>query len=632
MASTKAESKNNGNRGVATGNVALEACDQPCVPSYQKNTNPNVKKVCDPSLLTNSLCFVEKDIETIFFEAIDWKTLKDNIDIYMYYFLEELNKDEALARMIQNVYKFGPVPNEKGATIRRFGSLGFTINRNANFSFCDNLIIKITLSSGKRTQELSHISLHSRLPVYYRDTRRSRSGCGYYQKGVPHTGQQQVGKATRGSAAAGANGEEDKLGPFHYQIDTLFWRYPTFDWSTKDVPFVRYNPDPEHPGYFLRSTANFQENIYKHPFDMGEEKRLPQNLVEAFKEKAKETTVQYFKNQGKSLKGEGEAALVKSNFSKKEKEILQALKREALEKGLEDPNTKGYSAKSIASFIDELNNVHKTISLKFLTFWNTKMLLGFVEAPNKKRAGYTGFPPILRERQRQVEAEAEAEALSLRTNGLASRSSSGKSVSSKERLPGALKDKPVILSASDLGANKPVYTGFFLANDVADKLFAVVNEIMAKQDPEFQHRPGYILQAGHVTMAFGKDISLEVFQRIKDMYPENPVPLSITSIVYGNINGKPLVAVKVALPPGLAALSENPNPHITVYHDSSVKPVMSNELLKDSPPLSVTDKNEIPFEMGFPASVGIFVSVAKKGGTRKAKRYIRTRKSRTHKH
>ena len=568
-----------------------------CIPEFKKNTNLAVKKECDASLLTNTLCFVEKDVEKSFYDAIQWKTLKDNLSTYMAYFIEELNKDTVLPGLLQMVYKFGPVPNQQGATIRRFGRLGFTIPKNPNFTFCDNIIIKITLSSGKRQQDLAHISLHSKLPVYYRDTRRSRSGCGYFKR------------------TANANETEDKLGPFHYQIDTLFWKFPSFNSSSKNVPFVRYEPDPANPGFFLRPHTNFRGNISKYPFESEQERRLPQNMIETLKEQAKETTIRYLKNQGKSLKGEGEVALLKSDFSKKEKEILQILKAEALEKGFEDPNTKGYTGQTVAGFIENLNLLHTRLSLKFLEFWNEKMVTGLVERANENRPGYTGFPPILRERQRQAEAEAH----SLRTNELASR-------------PHEMKDSPVIVSLSELETSKPVYTGLFLANDTSKKLFTVVNEIVEKQDPEFQYRPRYTLQAGHVTLAFGKDISLEVFQRIKDMYPENPVPLSITSIVYGNINGKPLVAVKVKLPPGLAALSENPNPHITVYHDSSVKPVMSNELIKDSPPLSVTDKNEIPFEMELPTSAGIFVSVPKKGGTRKAKRYIRTRKSRTHKH
>jgi hypothetical protein len=586
-------------------NNALDPCDIPCVPEFRKNTNLAVKKACDASLVTNSLCFVEKDVEKAFYDAIQWTTLKDNLSTYMAYFIEELNQDTVLPGLLQTVYKFGPVPNQQGATIKRFGRLGFTIPKNPNFTFCDNIIIKITLSSGKRQQDLAHISLHSKLPVYYRDTRRSRSGCGYFKR------------------TANANAfDEDKLGPFHYQIDTLFWKFPSFNSSSKNVPFVRYEPDPANPGFFLRPHTNFRGNISKYPFESDQERRLPQDMIETLKEQAKETTIRYFKNQGKSLKGEGEAALMKSDFSKKEKEILQNLKAEALEKGYEDPNTKGYTGQTVAGFIENLNLLHTRISLKFLEFWNGKMVTGLVERANENRPGYTGFPSILRSKQ----------------SGLASRSSSGNSVSSKERLPtlkdklpGALKDKPVILSASELGANKAVYTGFFLPNDAAYKLFVVVNEILAKQDPEFQHRAGYTVQAGHLTMQFGNEAA-QIFERIKALFPENPIGLSIRSIVYGKINGKPLVAVKVHLPEELASLSENPNPHITVYHDPSVKPVMSNELLKDSPPAFVTDKNEIPFEMELPASAGIFVSVARKGGTRKAKRYILRRKSRTHKH
>ena len=209
------------------------------------------------------------------------------------------------------------------------------------------------------------------------------------------------------------------------------------------------------------------------------------------------------------------------------------------------------------------------------------------------------------------------------------------SIKVKAKAPNAIKNDHVVLNLIEVQpSDRVVYSGFFLPNEVSQKLFLVVASILEKTHSAARFLPGYIIQAGHLTMNYGEDSS-RIFERIKYMYPENPIPLQVTSIVSGKISGEPLVAVTVALPPPLVELCQSENPHITVYHAPTVKPMMSNDLLLNLPPPNVTEKTVIPFEMEVPTSVGMFVSVSKKGGTRKTKRFHRkTRKLhlRTNKH
>lgn len=583
MASTS-ESKNNGGKGKA-GNTSLEPCETRCVPEFQKNENPNIKKQCDPSLLTDDLCFLEKDAEKIFYDAIDWKILKENINTYMGYFIEELNQNEKLGRLIQQVYKFGPIPNEVGVTVRRFARLGFQIIANDNFRFCDNIVVNINLNTGKRTQAIAHISLHPKLPVYYREKLRKRSGCGYYQRSATGVESKEV---------------EELFGPFHYVIDTLYWKNPVFPSTSKDVPFTRFNPDPRKPGLFLNSVKNFTENIARHPIDSESfERSLPMDIVLKLKEKAKEKAAEFFLGQPKPPQ---------ALYRKTLKDFYKELEQEELATGTLDPEKKGSGLMDVETHKEALKIVHTSIASNFIDFWNTKMTQGFEEPPEENREGYTGFPPILKE-------------------AVAANSSKGGPGMAKD--PTALKDENVVMDLSRICRYKHVYSGLFLQNEVANKLLAIANDVVPS---EFKLNETSKVHCGHVTMGFA-ETATDAFFNIKDKFYKNPVPLIIKEIVFGKIDGKVFVTSQVELPESIVEFSKNRFPHITVYHDPSLKPEMSTDLLEDKE--TVTEKGSITLGMEVPTFLGIFTGKNNpmKGGTRKVmKQTNKTRRLVANKH
>ena len=113
-------------------NRPTESCDIPCVPAFVEN-NSNSKVECDKTLVSNEACFVTKDIETAFFDALDWKRLATNMKIYKDDFVDDLNNNEGLAKLLQAAYKFGPIPNAEGATTRRYALMGIDIVENEDF-------------------------------------------------------------------------------------------------------------------------------------------------------------------------------------------------------------------------------------------------------------------------------------------------------------------------------------------------------------------------------------------------------------------------------------------------------------------------------------------------------------------
>lgn len=374
----------------------------PCIPEFKKNTNDSVTKKCDESLLTGAQCHLFTSAQERFYTAIKWKVLTDTINTSMSYFIEELNTNAALASLIQKAYKFGPVRNESGATVRRFGRLGFRVLNNENLRFCNNLVIKITLESrGARTQELSHISLHPKLPFYYRDTRRSRSGCGYYIKdaatGAPR-GRSRSRSAGRGRSSAAAAGrsrsrsrsanQEAEIGPFHYKVDTLYWKDKPFR-SEKHIPFMEFHPDPANPGHFLEETGDFREDIARHEIIL--EKKKPKEVPAALTAKLKTQAAEQAKTEAKS----GEVS------KQRKKEILQELVSAALETLPEaeaGSDDEGTLSRDMIEQIDTLNRVHKGISHMFLEFWNQKLLAGVEKEEIRANQAnqYPGFPSILK--------------------------------------------------------------------------------------------------------------------------------------------------------------------------------------------------------------------------------------------
>jgi hypothetical protein len=225
------------NKAASSPNIALEECDEECIPSYSKNTNRSVQKICAPELLSPSTCLVPRSREASFYDAIDWKVLKENLKKYTTLFETTLMEDEALAEDIQTLYTYGPFNRTERPKL--YALLTVDPVNNDDFKRCDNLILKITIDRGiyaegkKKKQVIGHISLHPKLPKFYRDTRRSRDGCGYYKRPDPN------------------NLDTDNDSPFQYVIESVKWKSIEFQFTNPLRPYLPIFADAENPGKFL---------------------------------------------------------------------------------------------------------------------------------------------------------------------------------------------------------------------------------------------------------------------------------------------------------------------------------------------------------------------------------------------
>lgn len=256
----------------ALQNTALDDCDEQCVPVFYKNTNTSVQKRCSEELLSDTQCFRERPKEDSFYKVIHWNRFIDNLDSFQSYFESVLMSDLALCEDIVKQYTFGPYPPESNWGKRRpetYAVLDLNVQKNDDFQHCKNILLKLYINrgiaaKGKKKQVISHISLHPRLPKYYRDTRRSRSGCGYYKKLPTNT-------AT-------------DISPFQYTIETVKWGMSEFRASDPMRPFVPLYVNPEDPGSFLPLalpfSAMFQEHFPNGPgTSMSEEEKIRLNSI-----------------------------------------------------------------------------------------------------------------------------------------------------------------------------------------------------------------------------------------------------------------------------------------------------------------------------------------------------------------
>ncbi len=231
-----------------------------CVPVFQKNTNPNIKKACSADTLTPAKCLLERESETTFYDVVDWSILRANIRQYVSFFLAELNKDIALVKQIEELYEYGPLFKKNSGKLAVFD---FKIIENDDYKHCANLILKILLNrgitvKGKQKQVLCHISLHPKLPKYYRDTRRSRSGCGYYKK-LPDEA---------------VVADEDVNSPFGYTIESLDWKGPLIESNNPNSPWLPFLVDTRDPGMFRRNLSQF-DILSKEGFTDGRSEDTP---------------------------------------------------------------------------------------------------------------------------------------------------------------------------------------------------------------------------------------------------------------------------------------------------------------------------------------------------------------------
>jgi hypothetical protein len=356
-------------------------CALDCAPKLHKNDDDSDVIDCPSEKLTASKCYLPRDFEDSFYEAVDWDKLASSFNDWMGYFVEdEINRDPFLAAKIKKAYKYGPIRDKRGVTARRFGRVNFKMVDNDSWKKCKNMIIKITLQSGRglKVQNLAHISLHPMLPFYHRDKTRSRSGCGFYLRGAPAT-------TLRASSPACSDASDDS-GPFHYKVDTLYWRQKEFNCGDDNIPTVIFHVDPEKPGYFLENRINdLTPAIREHRYDIvlkGE--RAPVAVPD--------TVAQYVKSLATQMVDPGADKTEKKKIEKMlQSQLKSALAAASLASELPD-NAEGSLTSTIAEQIKLLNEIHTEIARKFLRFWNRCIVKGKVRESND----YPGFNSSLK--------------------------------------------------------------------------------------------------------------------------------------------------------------------------------------------------------------------------------------------
>jgi hypothetical protein len=249
---------------------AEPTCEIDCVPEFRNNTNPSLVTVCEPERLTREKCFLERERDRSFYSAINWTVLADSIKAYSEIFFETLKADEEFLRDVTELYTYGPyIPPDTnpGKRPERFAEFTLEPVKGDDLKFCKNLVLKLSLvrglnpKQGGKERQIAHISLHPPKPKYIRDTRRSRSGCGYYPK------------TTTANRAAG----DDDATPFVYVIELLEWTGKPFRGSNPMRPTKSFVPSPDVPGTFRPIDGPF-EVIFKEGFTDSPD-RSPETLT-----------------------------------------------------------------------------------------------------------------------------------------------------------------------------------------------------------------------------------------------------------------------------------------------------------------------------------------------------------------
>lgn len=367
-------------------------CDPaiPCVPRFHKNSNGSLATECDDSLVSAERCYKERMSETPFYEAINWDYLAENIEQFMNIFVQRINYDEPLSRFIQNAYIYGPLPDPRNPKPIKY--VRAELEKNDDWNKCQNIIVKFTLPVGefKRGFSLGHISLHPKLSKYYRDKTRSRSGCGYYKK-EGACGSTDVGKSSAAAAAAPAsagagpsvcNGDACS-GPFHYKVDSLFYRDKGFHCDRDMIPFIQFHVDPQNPVRFIQETVDLRPQLASYAAKIAPKLSTPVKLkvekgvlTKVVKPEVKRRTDAFFSGQNVTPK----------EHMLKMTQIEEQVIDEMLRAGTIEINTNataevneqlvGTTATSIDEQIEALNNFHTRVASMFIHFWNTEMIPG----------------------------------------------------------------------------------------------------------------------------------------------------------------------------------------------------------------------------------------------------------------
>jgi hypothetical protein len=253
-------------------NEARQPCapNIPCVPYFYWDKDPLIYKECPKPLLQN--CYKPRLTDEFFYNRVNWQILAEHFEDYMTLFAQRLSNDVEIAKLLQETYTYGPYPPEREwETSTRpptYADLEARVIKNDDYLRCYNLMANLVINRGVAArpgiteQIISHISFHPRKPKYYRDSLRSRSGCGYYN---------------RPDGCRLGEGEESHptdSGPFHYTINTVSWGEKTLPCEGPNIEFLT-DQDPSRHGTFLSVIPKtFEEDLLRIPI-VFQEKKLP---------------------------------------------------------------------------------------------------------------------------------------------------------------------------------------------------------------------------------------------------------------------------------------------------------------------------------------------------------------------
>jgi hypothetical protein len=213
-----------------------DACDiANCITSVKSN-NTGVVTECKGKASKES-CFITTDLNKQFYHSVGDKFNKDAIKDLFQGIATELT--ENYDNEIRTLFDIGKTV---GSAVK------FKFVNNDNHQYCDDMIGVFYLEKAGKvkadTKNIFHISLHSEMPNYTLDKRRSLSACGFYTKGEKNT-------------------DDEGPGAFHYKIENIFWSPSSKQLRENEQPWKRLNINRSTPSMFIHDTTDFELFSYE---------------------------------------------------------------------------------------------------------------------------------------------------------------------------------------------------------------------------------------------------------------------------------------------------------------------------------------------------------------------------------
>lgn len=348
----------------------LEACAHKCVPYYFKDTEPEKHYECPE--VNPRTCYKPRLQDESFYRSIKWDALLRNIEEYMTIFAQQISESREISDLMREVYKYGPYPLSelKDGMPIDYAFFETKIEQNDDSKHCYNILIRFVINrgitvKGRKKQEIAHISLHPRAPKFYRDSSRSRSGCGYYERPEEYLLEE------------GQESHPSDTGPFHYVIDTFYWGD---EGRHIDRPTLEFGIQEERGGAFMpKLESGFSPSVDEFPVVLDLE--YPEDLDETLERQKEETRKAY----EESLEGLSKVERKKASkvFAKEQQAMVKSerdrlireyyLQNKANEETIENVRSRR-NAYRVKLHRQSLLELHKYLYLSFINFWNTEMI------------------------------------------------------------------------------------------------------------------------------------------------------------------------------------------------------------------------------------------------------------------